>query len=95
MKKLPSLATAEAMRSHLKSMILQLSEGSIDISNVGKFPKFRRVYNSLKRKIESGEVPEPEIEYQDPLISDMQLAYQTEQTEENSGFWDLGGLHVL
>ena len=26
-KKLPSLATAQAMRSHLKSMILQLSEG--------------------------------------------------------------------
>ena len=55
MKKLPSLATAEAMRSHLKSMILQLSEGSIDISNVGKFPKFRRVYNSLKRKITNGD----------------------------------------
>jgi hypothetical protein len=81
-KKLPSLATAQAMRSHLKSMILQLSEGAIDISNVGKFPKFSRVYNSLKRKISSGEDPEPEIEYQDPLISDMQLAYQTEQIEE-------------
>ena len=53
------------------------------------------MYNSLKRKIESGEIPEPEIEYQDPLISDMQLAYQTEKTEDNSGFWDLGGLHVL
>ena len=53
------------------------------------------MYNSLKRKIESGEIPEPEIEYQDPLISDMQMAYQTEQTEDNSGFWDLGGLHVL
>ena len=53
------------------------------------------MYNSLKRKIESGENPEQEIEYQDPLISDMQLAYQTEQTEDNSGFWDLGGLHVL
>ena len=32
---------------------------------------------------------EVEIEYQDPLISDMQLAYQTEQSEDNSGFWDL------
>ena len=53
------------------------------------------MYNSLKRKIASGEIPEPEIGYHDTLISDMQLAYQTEQTEDNSGFWDLGSLHVL
>ena len=53
------------------------------------------MYNSLKRKIASGEIPEPEIGYHDTLISNIQLAYQTEQTEDNSGFWDLGGLHVL
>ena len=40
-KRLPSINTAEAMKSHLKCMILELSDGLVDISNAGKFPKFR------------------------------------------------------
>ena len=51
--KLPSVNTVDAKKSHIKCKIYDLTDGKVDIFNPAKFPKFRRIYNALKRKIVS------------------------------------------
>ena len=53
--KLPSINTVDAKKSHIKCKIYDLTDGKIDIFNPAKFPKFRRIYNALKRKIVSSQ----------------------------------------
>ena len=51
--KLPSVNTVDAKKSHIKCKIYDMTNGKVDIFNSVKFPKFRRIYNALKRKITS------------------------------------------
>ena len=40
-KQLPTLNTVNSIRAQLKSKILEITDGKIDIANIGKFPKLR------------------------------------------------------
>ena len=52
---MPSMATCEAFKSHLKRTIFELTRGNVDLSNSAKFPQFQAFYADFSKRIKNAE----------------------------------------
>ena len=90
---MPSMATCEAFKSHLKRTIFELTRGNLDLSNSAKFPQFQAFYADFSKRIKNAEKREEPLDkeilksdidqIENLLIVLQDLMCETDKSSEN------------